>query len=219
MKPMFGLGLHGAERGEGLRHEGAVRAGVDVLDHRVLLARVEGGRPVDHPPDVRLPVAALCREDLRRPPAGLLERREIDALEFGDQRAVRRPAQFRNRPLVDARVDVDEEGAVFREAGRVVGLRFGQTREARPVEVDAVVVDEVRVLAGVHPAPAEPDLPLLIVDARDAADHPLAPGDLVLHRARHAVEEIEVVPAVPLRHPDDLAAVGRRRAGTSCPNR
>ena len=176
---------------------------------RVLPARVERGRPVDHPPDVGLPVAALCREDLRRPPAGLLERREIDALEFGDQRAVRRPAQLGDRPLVDARVDVDEERAVFREAGRVVGFRVGQTGEARPVEVDAVVVDEVRVLAGVHPAPAEPDLPLLIVDARDAADHPLTPGDLVLHRARHAVEEIEVVPAVPLRHPDDLAAVSR----------
>ena len=40
----------------------------------------------------------------------------------------------------------------------------------------------------------------------DAAHDPLALGDLVLHPAGGAVVQIEVIPAVALGHPDDLAA-------------
>ena len=84
----------------------------------------------------------------------------------------------------------------------------GQRRQAGAVEIDAVVVLEVRVLAGVHAAGAEPELPLLFVDLDDVADRPRALGDLVLHRAGGAVDQIEVVPAVALRHPDHFLAVG-----------
>src|SRR5262249_14218558 len=50
---------------EGLRDVGAVRAGVDLLDDRILLFWVELARPADDAPDVGLAVAALGREHLR----------------------------------------------------------------------------------------------------------------------------------------------------------
>ena len=89
----------------------------------------------------------------------------------------------------------------------MVRLALGQPREAGAVEVDAVVVDEVRILLLVHPRGAEIDLARLLVHLRHAAHHPLALRDLVLHRAIRPVIEIEVVPAVALRHPDHLLAV------------
>ena len=59
-----------------------------------------------------------------------------------------------------------------------------------------------------HAAGAEPQLPLLFVDLDHVAHRPRALGDLVLHRAGRAVDQVEVVPAVALRHPDDFLAVG-----------
>jgi len=86
----------------------------------------------------------------------------------------------------------------------VIPVPFGEDRQARAVKIHAAVVDVVRVLPGADAAGAKPDLPALAVHAIDAANHPLAPGDLTLHAAGRGVVEIEVVPAVALRHPDDL---------------
>src|SRR5262249_27537253 len=63
---------------------------------------------------------------------------------------------------------------------------------------------EVRVFARIHATGLEPDLALLFVYLLDAAHHPFAFRNLVLHLASHPVVKIEVVPAVALRHPDDL---------------
>src|SRR5262249_3354928 len=52
----------------------------------------------------------------------------------------------------------------------------------------------------------EPDLTGGGVDAIDAAHDPRTLGDLILHRAAGTVVQVEVVPAVALRHPDDFAA-------------
>ncbi len=100
---------------------------------------------------------------------------------------------------------------VGRVAHRVVRVqrRIGERRETRPVEVDAVRVHEVRVLARVHAARGEVDLPLRRVHPVDAAHEPRALRDLLLHLARHAVVEVQVIPPVPLRHPDDLLSVGQ----------
>ena len=76
--------------------------------------------------------------------------------------------------MIDARVGVDEVLAVRRELDGVRAVALGQRDQARAVEVDAVVVDEVRVLVRIRAAGAEPDLPLLLVDAVDAADDALA---------------------------------------------
>ena len=66
----------------------------------------------------------------------------------------------------------------------MLAVALGQGDQAGAVEVDAVVVDEVRILVRVLAAGAEPDLPLLLVDPVDAADDVFALGDLVLDLAR-----------------------------------
>ena len=86
-------------------------------------------------------------------------------------------------------------------------VALGEKRQARAVEVDAAIVDVIRVLIGVNAAGAEPDLAVLLVHAVHAAHHPFAPRDLVLHLPGLRIVEVEVVPAVALRHPEDL--VGR----------
>ena len=47
----------------------------------------------------------------------------------------------------------------------------------------------------------------VLVDLRHAAHDPFALRDLVLHATCGAVVEIQVVPAVALRHPDDFLAL------------
>ena len=72
MKPSSAMRLHA--RSSALNAFGtneSVRAGVDVLDDRILLRRIEVRRPDDDAVDVGLAVAPLGDEDLRRPPAGL----------------------------------------------------------------------------------------------------------------------------------------------------
>src|SRR5262245_35583908 len=67
------------------------------------------------------------------------------------------------------------------------------------------MVDEVGVLSGIPPAGPEPHLPSGLVDTVDAAHHPLAARDLLLHLAG-AVYQVEVPPAVALGAVDDLVA-------------
>src|SRR5262245_7558143 len=69
-------------------------------------------------------------------------------------------------------------------------------------------MNEVRVLAGVHAARAEPDLPFFLIYGVDAADDPLSFRNLVLHLASCAVVQVKVIPAVAFGRPDDLFAVG-----------
>ncbi len=91
--------------------------------------------------------------------------------------------------MIDAAVGVDQVLAVGRKLHRVIAVALGQRDQARAVEVDAVVVDEVRILVGILAAGVEPDLPLLLVDAVDAADDVLAVGDLVLDAALFGVDQ------------------------------
>src|ERR1051326_8864885 len=56
-------------------------------------------------------------------------------------------------------------------------------------------------------AGAEPYLAFGPVDALPPSDHPLATSDLILHRSRGAVVEIEVTPTIAFRHPDDLLTI------------
>ena len=55
----------------------------------------------------------------------------------------------------------------------MICVRFRQACETGAVEVDAEVMDEVWVLAGIHPTRAEPDLASLLV----GNDAPIDPGD------------------------------------------
>jgi hypothetical protein len=83
-----------------------------------------------------------------------------------------------------------------------VALR--QERQAGAVEVDAGVVEKIRVLARDDAAGAEPDLTIFVVDIFDTANDPLAFCNLIFDFAGLGVVKVEMIPAVPLGHPDDF---------------
>jgi hypothetical protein len=87
---------------------------------------------------------------------------------------------------------------ISREHDRVVAVGRRQRQQARSVEVDAVVADEIRILARVHAARGEINRPGIFVDLHDVADDPFPLGDLLLHGPGRAVIQVEVIPAVPL---------------------
>src|SRR5947209_13750223 len=62
----------------------------------------------------------------------------------------------------------------------------------------------VRVLTGANSSGAEPDLPLFFVHLIDATHHPITFGNLVFHFTSLSIVKIKMVPAVSLRHPDNL---------------
>src|SRR5262249_14701582 len=185
------------------------RPRIDVFDYRILLQRVEVRRPEDYAPDVGLAVARERCEDLGRAPASFDQLLNVATLQAGDQSPINRAAQFGDRGLVDARPGVNVILHIRREAHLMISVGFGQSREAAAVEIDPVVMDEVRVFARIHAAGLEPYLALLLVHFLDAAHDPIAFRDLILHLASHAVVKIEMAPSVALRHPDDLPAVGQ----------
>src|SRR5262249_32061685 len=189
----------------GLRDKGALRAGVDLLDDRVFPPRVEVSGPADDPPDVRLAVAPLGHEDLRRLPAAGLQRRDVGLLELADQLAVGGAPQLVDRGQVYPAIGVDEEAPIWRILDRVVSVPVGQGDQFGAIEVDAIGVDEIRVLARILAAGAEPDLPLRLVDEVDAPDDIGPLGDLVLDRARPRIDQVEMPPAVALRGVEDFA--------------
>ena len=107
----------------------------------------------------------------------------------------------------ETRLDAVDDRAVVREDDVVVAVACGQRRQAGAVEVDPVDVEEVRILARVHAAGGEEDLLRPFVDLDHRAHDPLALRNLVLRASGGAVDQVEMVPAVALRHPDHVLAV------------
>src|SRR5262249_11343573 len=93
--------------------------------------------------------------------------------------------------------------------GAMVRIRFCERNQTGAVEIDPVVMDEIRILPGIHPARLEPDLVLLSVDFFNPSHGPLAPGYLVLNFSAHTIVKVQVIPAVALRHPYDFLTVGQ----------
>jgi hypothetical protein len=50
-------------------------------------------------------------------------------------------------------------------------------------------------------------LALLLVHIHNRTDWPLASGDLIFHRTGGSVIQIQVVPAIPLRHPNHFTTI------------
>ena len=104
MNPSSACAMHRVEGGERLRHERALRTGVDVLDHRILLRRVEVRRPDDDAPDVGCAVASLRDERLQaRASPACSERADVAALDLRDQRAVARQRAARTTGAMSMR--------------------------------------------------------------------------------------------------------------------
>src|SRR5580698_10207883 len=87
----------------------------------------------------------------------------------------------------------------------------------RAVEIDAVVVLEVRVFILAHAAGGEPDLTFVVVHLDHVAHHPFASSDLVFHATGTTVIQVEMIPAIAFRHPDDLATHPADIVGKAAP--
>ena len=154
-----------------------------------------------------LPSRPLATKTSGEAEAGRRRAPSVALFEVQDHFPVPGAAKLGRRGQIHARPGVHVILAIGRESDGVIAVGFGESGEAGAVEVDAVVVGEVGVLAGVHTAGFEPDLAFVVVDIVDIAHHPIAPGDLVLHLAGEAVVQVEVLPAVALGGPDDFFAV------------
>ena len=118
------------------------------------------------------------------------------------------PPQLVDRRHVHPAVGVDEIAAIGRELDRVVAVALGERDQAGAVEVDAVVMDEVRVLVRVLAAGAEPDLAASSSSIRSMPRTTYSPlGDRVLDLAGLRVDQVEVPPAVALGDVDDLVGL------------
>ena len=112
--------------------------------------------------------------------------------------------QLMHRRQVNARIGVDEVLPRRRILNRMRPIAIGQGNKIAAVEVDSIVVEEIRVLAGDLAAGPEPDLSFVLVNAFNGADDKVALGDLVLHLAGLVVDQIEVTPAVFFRCVDQF---------------
>src|SRR5579864_5440345 len=89
----------------------------------------------------------------------------------------------------------------------MISIRIRQLDQASPVEIDAIVVSKIGILAGVHTGCLKPDLPLIVIHAIDETDQPVSLGDLILDSSGATVVEIQMFPTVPLGSPDYFFAV------------
>src|SRR5437016_3780785 len=85
-------------------------------------------------------------------------------------------------------------------------LAAGQRDQPRTVEVDAIAVDEIWIFVRILDAGAEPDLPLVFVNVFDEADDIRPTCDLILEFPCAGINKVEVSPAVPFGHMDDLVS-------------
>ena len=99
---------------------------VDLLNDRILLARIEIRGTKNHPVDVGLAVATLGYEMFRSLPDGGFEFAGLGLFQLANQRAVADPTQLIHRRHVDAGIRVDDELTVRRVFDRVRAVAGGQ---------------------------------------------------------------------------------------------
>src|SRR4030042_3345943 len=83
-------------------------------------------------------------------------------------------------------------------------ITASQNHQAGAVEVYTAEMYVIRILLRLNSAGLKPDLPFFLIYVLNSADNPPAPGYLVFNTSSLGVVEIEMVPAVPLRHPDNF---------------
>ena len=88
--------------------------------------------------------------------------------------------------------------SIGRVLNRVRAVAGGESDQAGAVEIDAIIVNEIRILIGIAAAGAKPDLPLLFVDPLDPADDEVSLGDLVFDGPFLGIDQIQMPPAVAL---------------------
>jgi len=68
-------------------------------------------------------------------------------------------------------------------------------------------MNKIRIFPRVQAAGTEPDLSFLFIHLLDAAYHPFAFSYLVFHLPGLAINQIQMMPAVPFGQPDNFATV------------
>ena len=202
---------------EGLERFGHVlvaRALIDVFHDGVFLRGVEVRGAGDEAPHVRLAVASWCHEYLRSLPAIFQEFADVGFLQLLHYAAVLGAAQYRLRSLSHGGPCINEVRVVVAEYGAMVSLCGRQVSHVRAVEADAVVVDEIGVLARgctvgscMDSVCREVDNLVLLVHVEHLPDVPLSFCDLVDGLPRSTVVEVKMLPAVTLAAPDETLAV------------
>ena len=183
-----------------------LRPGIDVVDDRILLRRIERGRLVHQAVEIGHAVARLHGDRRRRLPAGGQQPRDVGLLERQDQLAIG-VAQHRDRRHVGLRVAVDEEASGRRQRDVVVGVLRRQQLEVLAVEADAIEMPEVRIAALLLPDRDEVEHPVLLVDAQHLRDVALAARDLRASRCRSAGRTDTAGPSCRARRTRSLRSI------------
>ena len=191
--------------GEGARaHRAGLRAGIDVVDDRVLLVRIEVGRLPQHPVQVGLTIACLDRELLRRAPAGGLEARIVYAGDFLDLAAIIQPTNDGDRRTAAGRMGVDEVAAVLCKGDAVLRVFGRQQLDLAAIKGGAVDVLVIGIAVRFTTDAIEPDRAGCFVQLQHFDHVPVACGHRALLLATGEVMQVEVAPVRLLRPPQEF---------------
>ena len=86
----------------------------------------------------------------------------------------------------------------------MISIRGRQTHPSITIEIDATVMNIIRVLMRIQAAGFKPDMAFFFIHLTDSTHHPLSLRELPLELPCLGIQEIEVVPAISLRHPENF---------------
>src|SRR5438105_4083448 len=89
----------------------------------------------------------------------------------------------------------------------MVAVSRRERNQPAAVEIDAIVVNEIRVLIGIAAAGTEPDLALVFINPVDLANDVLSLRNLIFDGALFGVHKIEVPPTIPFGDIDQLVGL------------
>ena len=82
-----------------------------------------------------------------------------------------------------------------------------QVHQTRSIKFHFVVMDVIGVFTCIFAATFEDDGTILLIDVHHFANHPFAFRDLIFDGSLLGIEQIQMVPAVAFRHPNDFLGV------------
>ena len=185
----------------------SVRAGVNMLNNGIALAFPEVGGTIDHSVNVRFAVAPFGGKWFRRSPAGVFQSACVGLLQNLNQRAVFAVAQLGYRRLIHSRPSGRQVSTVGGVANGVRAISFREDDQPGAVKANSAGMQIVRVLLRVNPAGLKPNDALFFIDKIHLANHPLALGDFVFHLTCSSIKQIQMIPAVSLRHPNHFLRI------------
>ena len=194
-----------ATRRERFRDRLGLRAGINILDHRIALTRVEVKRLVQNAIQIGDAVVRFDLKRLRILVAALQEGAHIGRLQISEQCAAS-IAKRGMRRGVDRAAVIDKVAGIIVHRGIVIRRPGIHHLQVVTIQPDTIQVREVRVLAGFPPAGAEIEDAVFCIDTGDPLAGKLTGGYLGFQCPVGAVQ-IKMPPAVPLGPENNLAAV------------